>query len=123
MNLAKALGLLCVVVVVSLQSMRQKRRQSRAMDGWPSTEGTIYTGEKCFEGNRNWVELTYTYFVDEYRSGTYVRNVRDSDEGERFISSVQGKNITVFYDPSHPDESAIMDRDVEMITSQAPQLG
>ena len=47
-----------------IQKLRQKYRQRRAEEGWPSTVANIQWCKVHQEGMRNyWVEVTYSYFV------------------------------------------------------------
>lgn len=103
----------------------QKRRQRRAIESWPSAEACILGGYGHVhrEGSRShWVELTYTYFVDEYRSGKYVRKFRKEEEAEEFIRKIKDKRLQLRYNPAKPDESVLLEHDVEMQALVAPQL-
>jgi hypothetical protein len=102
----------------------QKRRQDKAFAGWPSTEARIQYGKVNAQGPRQyWVELTYTYFVDEYRSGMHVHRFRKEDEADAFLSEIRDKRIQVRYNPVKPAESAILDRDLEMVAMLTPLGG
>jgi hypothetical protein len=75
------------------------------------------------EGPRQfWVEITYTYFVEEYRSGMHVHRFRKEDEADEFVRQIKDKRIQARYNPAKPDESAILDRDIEMVALLAPQI-
>ena len=104
------------------QKVYQRRRQTRAMEGWPSTQATIQSGTVHTEGGRHWAELTYTYFVDEYHSGTYVKNFRKEDDADEFVRQARDKRLQVHYKESKPETSVILDRDLEMIVLMVPQL-
>lgn len=106
-----------------LRKVYQKNRQKRAMEGWPATEATIYGGEVHAEGGRHWAEVTYTYFVGEYRSGKYVRNFRREAEADDFVRQLKDKRVRVHYNESKPDTSVLLDRDLELIVLLAPQYG
>jgi hypothetical protein len=69
------------------------------------------------------VELTYSYFVDEYRSGTHVHRFKKEEDADNFLSQIKDKRIQVRYDPAKPDESVILDRDLEMVVMLAPLKG
>lgn len=99
----------------------QKRRQAKAMDGWPATDATILSGAVHTEGMRHWVELTYSYYVGEYRSGKYVHHFRREDEADEFLRQVKDKRVHVHYDTAIPDKSVILDRDLEMVALLTPQ--
>jgi hypothetical protein len=63
-TLLKVFGIIPGAIAANwLRKLYQRRRQSRAMEGWPSTEATIQSGRVQSEGTRHWAEITYTYFV------------------------------------------------------------
>ena len=105
-----------------VQKFYQKQRQNRAMEGWPSTEATIQSAKVHTEGGRHWAEVTYSYFVEEYRAGQYVRNFRREEDADEFVRQVRDKRLQVHYKGSSPDISVILDRDMEMIVHLVPQL-
>jgi hypothetical protein len=104
-----------------MQKLYQKRRQTKAMEGWPATQATIQSGKVHTEGGRHWAEITYTYFVDEYRVGTYVKNFKREEEADDFVRQVRDKRLQVHYKLTSPDTSVILDRDLEMIVLMVPQ--
>ncbi len=106
-----------------MQRFYQKWRQKKAMEGWPATDATIRSGRTRKESFRShWAEITYTYYVGEYRSGKYVRRFRHADEAAGFVREVKDKRVLVHYDPSNPDRSVVLDRDLEMIAMLVPQF-
>jgi hypothetical protein len=110
------------VVVFWIRKMVQKRVQKRAMEGWPATDATIQWGKIHREGGRYWAEVTYSYFVGEYRSGKYVRGFRREEQAEEFIRQLKDKRTRVHYKEAAPDKSVILDRDLELIVLLEPQL-
>ena len=75
------------------------------------------------EGPRNfWAEISYSYFVGEYRSGTYIRHFRKEEQADDFVSQLRDRRIQVRYKESDPENSVILDRDLELIGLLAPQL-
>ena len=104
-----------------MQKLYQKRRQTKAMEGWPATQATIQSGKVHIEGGRHWAEITYTYFVDEYRVGTYVKNFKREEEADDFVRQLKDKRLQVHYKLTSPDTSVILDRDLEMIVLMVPQ--
>ncbi len=104
-----------------MQKLYQKRRQTKAMEGWPATQATIQSGKVHTEGGRHWAELTYTYFVDECRVGTYVKNFKREEEADDFVRRLKDKRLQVHYELTSPDTSVILDRDLEMIVLMVPQ--
>ena len=106
-----------------VRKLYQKWRQNRAFAGWPSAEATVQYGTVHSQGPRQfWVELTYTYFVEEYRSGKHVHRFRKEDEADEFLRQIKDKRLQARYNPSKPDESVILDRDLEMVALLAPQF-
>jgi hypothetical protein len=107
-----------------VKKLYQKRRQNRASSGWPSTDATVQSGQVHKQGPRQyWVDLTYTYFVEEYRSGKHVHRFRNEEEAEDFLRQIKDKRIQIRYNPARPDESAILDRDLEMVAMLSPLRG
>jgi len=107
-----------------VKKLYQKRRQGRAAGSWTSTEATVQSGTVHKQGARQyWVELTYIYFVEEYRSGKHVHRFRKEADANEFLRQVKGKRIQVRFNPAKPDESAILDRDLEMVALLNPLRG
>jgi hypothetical protein len=106
-----------------VRKLYQKWRQNRACAGWPSIEARVQYGTVHSEGPRQfWVELTYTYFVEEYRSGTHVYRFRKEDEADEFLRQIKDKRLQARYNPAKADESVILDRDLEMVVLLTPQI-
>ncbi len=122
-KLLKTFGIIPgAVAAFGIRRFWQKQRQKRAMDGWPTAEATIQFGQVHQEGRRHWAEITYSYFVGEYRSGTYVRHFKTEDQAADFVRELKDRRIQVRYKESKPDDSVILDRDLELIGLLAPQL-
>ena len=82
LHLLKAFGLIPgALAAFGVRKFYQKWRQNKAMSGWPATDATIQNGKVHKDGWRVWVELTYTYYVGEYRSGTHVHKFRRAGAG------------------------------------------
>jgi hypothetical protein len=124
-KLLKVFGLIPgAIAAFGVRKLYQKWRQNRAMAGWPVTDATILSGQVHQDGPRRfWAEITYYYFVQEYRSGTYVRRFRKEEDADNFIRQVKDKRLQVRYSESNPEQSVILDRDLEMIALLNPQLG
>ena len=102
----------------------QKWRQNRAMAGWQTTEALIQSGMIHEHGPRRfWVELTYSYFVAEYRAGKHIHHFRKEEDADEFIRQTKGRRIQLLYNPNKPDDSVILDRDLEMLGVLVPGLG
>ncbi len=124
-KLLKAFGLIPgAIAAFGVRRLYQKWRQNKAMAGWPATDATIQSGTTHKESMRSyWAEVTYTYYVGEYRAGKYVRSFRKAEQAADFVRQVKDKRVHVHYNPDDPDKSVILDRDVEMIVMLAPQFG
>ncbi|MGA3032967.1 MAG: DUF3592 domain-containing protein [Terracidiphilus sp.] len=108
------------IAAFGVRKLYQKWRQQKAIAGWPATDATIQSGQVHKQGWHTWVELTYTYFVGEYRSGTHVHNFRREAQADEFLRQVKDKRVHVHYDAGHPEKSVILDRDLEMVALLAP---
>jgi hypothetical protein len=124
-KLLKTFGLIPGAIgAVWLRKQFQKRRQQRAMEGWPSTEASILWGKVQREGPRQiWAEVTYSYFVGEYRTGTHLRHFRREEDADEFVRQIKDKRIQIRYKESDPETSTILDRDLDMIAPMALQIG
>ena len=123
-KLLKVFGIIPgAMAAFGLRRLYQKWRQNKAMSGWPATDATIQSGQVQKEGLRYWVELTYTYYVGEYRSGKHVHRFRREQDDDEFIRQIKDKRVQVHYNVSDPDKSVILDRDLEVIALLAPQFG
>jgi hypothetical protein len=105
------------IAAFGARKLYQKWRQQKAIAGWPATDATIQSGQVHKQG---WVELSYTYFVGEYRSGTFVHKLRSREHAEDFIRQVKDKHVLVHYNSNDPEKSVILDRDLEMVALLAP---
>lgn len=104
-----------------VRKLYQKHRQNIAMSGWPATDATIQSGQVHKEGRHCWVELTYTYFVGEYRMGKHVHRFRKEEDADEFVRQIKDKRVQVHYNASNPDKSVILDRDIEVVVLLTPQ--
>jgi hypothetical protein len=121
-HLLKAFGIIPgAIAAFGVRKLYQKWRQQKAIAGWPATDATIQSGQVHKQGWNTWVELSYTYFVGEYRSGTYVHKLRSQD-AEEFIRQVKDKHVLVHYNSNNPEKSVILDRDLELVALLTPQL-
>jgi len=123
-KLLKTFGLIPgLFAAFGVRKFYQKWRQNRAVSGWPATDATILSGEVHKHGVWSfWTEITYSYFVGEYRSGKYVRHFRREEHADDFVRQVKNQRVQVHYDSANPNTSVILDRDLEMIALLAPQF-
>jgi hypothetical protein len=122
-KLLKFFGLIPgAIAAYAVRRFYQRRRQNRAISGWPATDATIHSGQVHSQGFRSyWVDLTYTYFVGEYRTGKHIHRFHRKQDAEEFLRKVNGQRVRVHYDEAKPDTSVILDRDLEMIALMSPQ--
>jgi superfamily I DNA and RNA helicase len=85
-------------------------------------DATIQSGQVHKQGLWSyWAEITYTYFVGEYRTGKHVHRFRNEEAADEFVRQIKDKHVLVHYDSNKPDTSVILDRDLEMIALLTPQ--
>ena len=124
LKLLKTFGLIPgAIAAVGVRRLIQKRLQRKAMEGWPATDARVLSGTVRQEGRRYWAELTYSYFVGEYRSGAYVRSFKKEGQADDFVRQLKDKTVRVHYRESDPNRSVILDRDIEIVALLAPQYG
>jgi hypothetical protein len=111
------------VAAFAVRRFLQKRVQRKAMEGWPAADARIYGGDVHREGRRYWADITYSYYVGEYRAGKYVRGFKREEQAWDFVRQLKDKTVRVHYKDSDPDRSVILDRDLELIVLLAPQYG
>lgn len=123
-KLLKAFGLIPgAFAAYGIRKLYQKWRQNRAIQGWPATDATVLSGQVHKQGLWSyWAEITYSYYVGEYRAGKYVRRFRSEEHADDFVRQVKDQRVHVHYDSGKPDTSVILDRDLEMIALLAPQF-
>jgi hypothetical protein len=117
LKLLKAFGLIPgFMAAYGIRKLFQKWRQKHAMDGWPSTEARILWGMVHSEGPRRiWAEITYSYYVGEYRSGTYLRVFRREEDADEFVRQIKDRKLQIRYKESNPEASTILECDLQMI--------
>jgi hypothetical protein len=123
LKLLKTLGIIPgAIAAYWVRRLVQKWRQERAIAGWPTTEARILWGKVQSEGPLHfWAEITYSYYVGEYRSGTYLRLFRREEDADEFIRQIKDKQLQIRYKGADPDTSTILDRNLEMIVPEILQ--
>jgi hypothetical protein len=88
----------------------QESLQNTAV-GWPCAEGTIQWAkvERISKSRRFVVNLTYTYFVGEYRAGDFLQEFRKEHEADAFANRMRDRRLQIRYKQSDP-ETSIIDR-------------
>jgi hypothetical protein len=106
-------GTVLAAAVVGGEFGRRKFQEhlQKSAVGWPATEGTIQWAkvERIPQSLRFVVNLTYTYFVDEYRAGDFAQEFRREWEADAFANSMRDRRIQIRYKESDP-EISIIDR-------------
>ena len=104
-------------------------RQRRRAEAWPPAQGRIDSAainEAKWAGARNSsgmsvATLTYSYEAIGARyTGTYKREFGTNEESHDFIRDLDGKALTVQYDPTHPSRSAVLESSIETLLSSRP---
>ena len=103
----------------------QKRRKESIAQSWPSTEARIHgaTVLPVPKTNRFLVTLQYSYFIQEYRSGTYVHEFSKEENADDFARQMKDKKIQIRYNQSNPDKSVLEQSVVEQHALLAPRFG
>jgi hypothetical protein len=52
-----------------------------------------------------------------------VHRFRREEEADEFVRQIKDKRLQARYNPAEPDESAILDRDLEMVALLTPMRG
>jgi hypothetical protein len=103
----------------------QRRRKESWAQGWPSAEARILHGKvvPVPKTNRYLATLTYSYYVEEYRSGTYTHEFTREAEADEFIRQMKDKKVQIRYDPGRPGNSVLEQSAVEQMVLLAPRFG
>jgi hypothetical protein len=103
----------------------KKNRAETIAQGWPSVPGRIQSGkvERIPKTTRFHATLTYTYFVEEYRSGEYVHEFAKESDADDFIRQLKDKSVQIRYKQSNPDKSVLEQSVIEQHIQLAPRFG
>jgi hypothetical protein len=103
----------------------QKRRRESSAQAWPTVEGVVLSGQvapapktSCFL-----VTLRYSYFVDEYRTGTYIHEFAREIDADEFVRQLKDKRVPIRYKQSNPDKSILEQSVVEQYAQLTPRFG
>jgi hypothetical protein len=106
------------------------RRWRRSFDenaaqGWPSVEGLIVSGEvkPIPKTSRFHASLTYTYFVEEYRTGKYDHDFQNEADADDFVRQLKDKRVQIRYKQSNPDKSVLEQSVINQHVMLAPRFG
>ena len=121
----KYIGAFAIAWITIYLKRWQKRRKEAVAQGWPSAEARILSGKvvPIPKTNRFLATLTYTYFVEEYRSGTYTHEFAHEPEADDFVRQMKDKKVQIRYNPTNPDTSVLEQAAVEQMVLLAPRFG
>jgi hypothetical protein len=110
--------------VVYFRRWKKSHNESIAQ-GWPSVEGRILSGkvDRIPKTTRFLATLTYTYFVEEYRSGKYTHEFTKESDADDFIRQMNGKSVHIRYKQSNPNISVLEQSVIEQHMLLAPRFG
>ncbi|HWB31985.1 MAG TPA: DUF3592 domain-containing protein [Acidobacteriaceae bacterium] len=103
----------------------RKQLAENAAQGWPSVDGRVASGivKPVPKTRRYLATLTYTYFVGEYRTGTYVHEFQSESDADEFVRAMKDKHVPIRYNESNPDKSVLEQRAIEQHILLAPRFG
>ncbi len=103
----------------------KKTHDENIAQGWPSTEGRIQDGKvaRIPKTTHFLATLTYTYFIEEYRTGKYTHEFSKESDADDFIRQMKGKSIQIRYKQSDPNKSVLEQSVIEQHILLAPRFG
>jgi hypothetical protein len=118
-------ALLLVGWIAPMWRWLKRRRAS----GWPAVDGRIESvavtkPRFSFTTKRGYyvAEFAYSYSVDGTPySGRYKREFPTEREAEEFVRDLQGKPVSIHYNPASPSGSVVLESDLEnLLQNRAP---
>jgi hypothetical protein len=85
---------------------------------WPTTEGQVQFVNVRLEEGRNHLKhavITYSYFLNQYESGEYVRAFLKEQSAWDFANALKGKRVQVHYNPVKPAVSTLRAEELEQL--------
>jgi Protein of unknown function (DUF3592) len=103
----------------------RKSRRENIAQSWPSVEGIIISGKAApiNKTTRFLATLQYTYFVEEYRTGTYFHEFTRESEADEFVHEMKDKRVQIRYKPTDPNNSVLEQSVVEQHIMLTPRFG
>lgn len=99
---------------VAIRKYIQRVRENKAAM-WPSADGQVQTATVKKQQQGSWVEISYRYYArQEYRFGKYRRHFARKAAAEAFADAIRGRNIQVRYRDDNPNESVVLEQDLQM---------
>lgn len=85
---------------------------------WPTTEGQVQFVDVRVDEGRNHLKqavITYSYFLNQYESGEYVRTFLKEQPAWDFANALKGKRVKVHYNPVKPAVSTLLGKELEQL--------
>lgn len=84
---------------------------------WTPINGRVLSGQvRDLPNLKQWVViLTYSYFVDEFRSGEFSSMFRSEEEAADYLREAKDQEVTVRYHPRRPERSTLDRTSVRML--------
>jgi hypothetical protein len=96
------------------------RRRHNAAQDWPRVTATIQSClvEQVPKSSHLSVSLCYSYFVDGYRSGEYMRIFSNDDKAHEFARNFKDRKIEARYSPKNADVSVLDETTIDQLAAQ-----
>ena len=108
------------LVVAPLATFRAAERYGRVAIRYGSNSLVKVT--EVPKTTKHLATLTYSYFVDEFRSGTYDREFSREADADQFAREVKDRAIQVRYKSANPDVSCPEASEIEQMALAASSL-
>jgi hypothetical protein len=94
--------------VIGWRRFRHNQKNDAAR-GWPSVDGIIVAGKvtPIPKTTLFLATITYSYFVEEYRAGKYLREFSKESDADEFARDLKDRRLQIRYKPNHPDTSIL----------------
>lgn len=110
---------IAVTIVSCVRYLSWKARIHLRHSGadWTPANGRVLSGQvKDLPNLKRWVViLTYSYFVNEFRSGEYSSMFRSEEEAADCLREAKDQEVVVRYHPRRPERSTLDTASVRML--------
>jgi len=117
--LAAVVGATPILVTRSRQWWRRRRSTD-----WKPVQASIHNIEQV-DPHRNggtYLRLSYSYYIEEFRSGEYHFLVAENLLGEEIARLLKGASVDAFCDPRDPDRSILTDANLYATAARVRKL-
>lgn len=99
----------------------KNRRRHEAAQDWPSVTATVHSVQlQEIQDTGTWTaKVTYSYFVEEYRAGQYLRGFAREDAADLFKRIMRDRKIEARYHPRNADRSVLNEDEIQRLFEQA----